>query len=58
MPEEHKETGNESGEERQERIQKEQHRPEQNDGYDEAVRQPGISNNREVAPDQRPKRDI
>jgi hypothetical protein len=28
----------ETGEERQRRIQKEQHRPEQNEGYDEAVR--------------------
>ena len=28
----------ESGEARQERIQHEQHRPEQNEGYDEAVR--------------------
>lgn len=28
----------ESGEERQKRIQEEQHRPEQNAGYDEAVR--------------------
>lgn len=31
----------ESGSERQERIQREQHRPEQNAGYDEAVRQGG-----------------
>jgi len=31
----------ESGSERQERIQREQHRPEQNEGYDEAVRQGG-----------------
>jgi hypothetical protein len=46
----------ESGEERQERIQREQHRPEQNDGYDEAVRQPGVSNDRGVPPDQRPRR--
>jgi hypothetical protein len=30
-----------SGVERQERIQREQHRPEQNEGYDEAVRQGG-----------------
>jgi hypothetical protein len=29
---------NESGEQRQDRIQHEQHRPEQNRGYDEAVR--------------------
>lgn len=49
---------NESGEERQERIQQEQHRPEQNDGYDEAVRRPGLPENREVPPDQRPRRDI
>jgi hypothetical protein len=50
--------GQESGEERQERIQREQHRPEQNDGYDEAVERPGIANDREVPPDQRPRRDI
>jgi hypothetical protein len=31
----------ESGTKRQERIQREQHRPEQNKGYDEAVRQGG-----------------
>ena len=31
----------ETGTERQERIQREQHRPEQNEGYDEAVRQGG-----------------
>lgn len=31
----------ESGTKRQERIQREQHRPEQNEGYDEAVRQGG-----------------
>ena len=31
----------ETGEERQERIQREQHRPEQNAGYDEAVREGG-----------------
>ena len=48
----------ESGEQRQERIQREQHRPEQNDGYDEAVERPGIANDREVPPDQRPRRDI
>ncbi len=48
----------ESGEQRQDRIQREQHRPEQNDGYDEAVRRPGIANNREVPPDQRPRREI
>jgi hypothetical protein len=48
----------ESGEQRQERIQQEQHRPEQNEGYDEAVRRPGIANDREVPPDQRPRRDI
>ena len=35
-----------SGTRRQERIQREQHRPEQNEGYDEAVRQggPGLPN--------------
>ena len=32
---------NESGKERQERIQREQHRPEQDAGYDEAVQQGG-----------------
>jgi hypothetical protein len=31
----------ENGTERQERIQREQHRPEQNEGYDEAVKQGG-----------------
>ncbi len=31
----------ESGTQRQKRIQREQHRPEQNEGYDEAVRQGG-----------------
>ena len=31
----------ESGKQRQERIQREQHRPEQNAGYDEAVQQGG-----------------
>jgi hypothetical protein len=31
----------ETGEERQERIQRQQHRPEQNAGYDEAVQQGG-----------------
>jgi hypothetical protein len=31
----------ETGAKRQERIQREQHRPEQNKGYDEAVRQGG-----------------
>lgn len=34
-------TRKESGTRRQERIQREQHRPEQNKGYDEAVRQGG-----------------
>jgi hypothetical protein len=29
---------NEDGHDRQERIQREQHRPEQNDGYDDAAR--------------------
>ena len=48
----------ESGEERQGRIQREQHRPEQNDGYDEAVQQPGITPGREVPPDQRPRRGV
>ena len=55
---ERQEDQHESGEERQERIQRERHRPEQNEGYDEAVRRPGIANDREVPPDQRPKRDI
>ena len=55
---ERQEDQQESGEERQERIQRERHRPEQNEGYDEAVRRPGIANDREVPPDQRPKRDI
>ena len=55
---ERREEGQESGEERQERIKKEQHRPEQDEGYDEAVRRPGIANDREVPPDQRPRRDI
>lgn len=32
---------NESGTKRQERIQREQNRPEQNEGYDEAVKQGG-----------------
>jgi hypothetical protein len=37
----------ESGEERQERIQREQHRPEQNRGYDEAARgSEGVANDR------------
>ena len=37
----------ESGEERQERIQHEQHRPEQNRGYDKAVRDgSGVANDR------------
>jgi hypothetical protein len=53
-----KESRNESGEERQERIQREQHRPEQNEGYDEAVRRPDVANDREVPADQRPRRDI
>ena len=48
----------ESGEERQQRIQREQHRPEQDKGYDEAVQRPGIANDREVPPDQGPRRDI
>ena len=48
----------ESGEKRQERIQQEQHRPEQNEGYDEAVRRPGIANDKEVPPDQRPRREL
>lgn len=48
----------ESGEQRQERLQRERHRPEQDEGYDEAVRRPGIANDREVPPDQRPRRDI
>jgi hypothetical protein len=48
----------ESGEERQERIRREQHRPDQNKGYDEAVRQPGLPDDREIPPDQRPRRDI
>ena len=47
-----------SGEARQERIKREQHRPEQNEGYDEAVRRPGIANDREVPPDQRPRREL
>jgi hypothetical protein len=35
----------ESGDQRQERIQREQHRPEQNEGYDEAVRGgPSVAN--------------
>ena len=36
----------ESGEERQERIQREQHKPEQNRGYDEAVRGSGVASDR------------
>jgi hypothetical protein len=48
----------ESGEERQERIRQEQHRPEQDEGYDEAVRRPGIANDGVVPPDQRPRRDV
>jgi hypothetical protein len=48
----------ESGEMRQERIQREQHRPEQNKGYDEAVRRAGVPDDRNVPPDQRPRRDI
>ena len=36
----------ESGEERQERIQEEQHRPEQNRGYDEAVERGPVANDR------------
>ena len=48
----------EGGKERQDRIQREQHRPEQNEGYDEAVQRPGIANDREIPPDQRPRRDI
>jgi hypothetical protein len=48
----------ESGDERQERIQREQHRPEQNEGYDEAVKRPGIANDHEIPPDQRPRREI
>lgn len=48
----------ESGEEWQKRLQQEQRRPEQNEGYDEAVERPGKPNNREVPPDQRPRRDI
>ena len=38
---EREENGTENGTERQARIQREQHRPEQNTGYDEAVRQGG-----------------
>lgn len=55
---ERREEGHETGEERQERIQRERHRPEQDEGYDEAVRRPGIADDREVPPDQRPRRDI
>jgi hypothetical protein len=36
----------ESGEERQQRIQREQHRPEQNRGYDEAIRRSEVANDR------------
>ena len=48
----------ESGEEWQRRLQREQHRPKQNEGYDEAVRTPGKPDTREVPPDQRPRREI
>ena len=48
----------ESGEERQERLQRERHQPEQNKGYDEAVRRPGVSEDRGVPPDERPRRDL
>jgi hypothetical protein len=48
----------ESGEQRQQRIRRERHRPEQDQGYDEAVERPGIANDREVSPDERPRRDI
>ena len=37
MPQRKRERSGESGEQRQERIQQEQHRPEQNEGYDEAA---------------------
>ena len=43
----------ESGEERQDRIQHEQHRPEQNEGYDEAVR-----GGRDVADDVQRTEDV
>lgn len=36
----------ESGDERQERIQREQHRPEQNRGYDDAVERGPVANDR------------
>ena len=36
----------ESGEERQQRIQREQHRPEQNRGYDEAADGGSVANER------------
>ena len=55
---EKRDQSSESGERRQERIKREQHRPEQNEGYDEAVERPGIANDREIPPDQRPRRDI
>jgi hypothetical protein len=58
MPAERPPRRRESGEQRQERIQREQHRPEQNEGYDEAVRRPDVANDREVPADQRPRRDI
>jgi hypothetical protein len=55
---ERRDEARESGEQRQQRIQREQHRPEQNEGYDEAVERPGVANDREVPPDQRPRRDV
>jgi hypothetical protein len=36
----------ESGDERQQRIEREQHRPEQNRGYDEAVERGPVANDR------------
>ena len=40
----------ESGKERQQRIQREQHRPEQNAGYDEAADGPGGANSVAAVP--------
>ena len=48
----------ESGEERQERIQREQHRPEQDRGYDEAVQRPDVPDSRDVPADKRPSRAL
>ena len=58
MAADQQERRDETGEERQQRIQREQHRPEQEAGYDEAVRQPRSTDEKSIPPDQRPRRDV